>query len=49
MLWLGVASTWYLTPIIQLTGLDVFMVPVSVAEKIGLGAAIGTALLGQAV
>lgn len=45
MLWLGVTSTWYFTPIIQMTGQDVFMVPVSLAGRVGLATSIGVAAL----
>lgn len=45
MLWLGVTSTWYFTPMIQLTGPDVVMVPVSLATRIGLATSVGATLI----
>ncbi|KAJ5922416.1 hypothetical protein N7516_010119 [Penicillium verrucosum] len=36
MLWLGVTSTWYFTPMIQSTSDDLRMVPFSAAKYIGL-------------
>lgn len=36
MTWLGITSTWYITPMIQLTGPDVTMVPFSFTGKLGL-------------
>lgn len=45
MVWLGITSTWYFTPMIQLTSPDVVMVPVSLAARIGLATSVGVALV----
>lgn len=34
--WLAVSSTWYFTPMIQLTTKDIYMVPFSFCQKFGL-------------
>ncbi|KAJ5306463.1 hypothetical protein PENANT_c017G11266 [Penicillium antarcticum] len=49
MLWLGVTSTWYFTPMIQSTTEDVRMVPVSAARYIGLGPLIGIVVTSGAI
>ncbi|KAJ5592818.1 hypothetical protein N7537_009722 [Penicillium hordei] len=41
MLWLGVTSTWYFTPMIQSTNDDLRMIPFSAAKYIGLQPLIG--------
>jgi hypothetical protein len=48
MLWLGVTSTWYFTPMIQSTTEDLRMVPFSVAKHVGLEPLIGV-ILGSGV
>jgi hypothetical protein len=48
MLWLGVTSTWYFTPMIQSTKHDLQMVPFSVAKCVGLDTVIGIVLGGGA-
>ncbi|KAJ5546363.1 hypothetical protein N7494_003948 [Penicillium frequentans] len=44
MTWLAITSTWYFTPMIQLTGPDVTMVPLSLSGELGLPTS-GTILL----
>ncbi|KAJ5656308.1 hypothetical protein N7507_008258 [Penicillium longicatenatum] len=46
--WLAVTSTWYFTPMIQLTGPDVTMVPFSFSAKSGLSTS-GTLLLSAGI
>ncbi|KAJ5816720.1 hypothetical protein N7447_008953 [Penicillium robsamsonii] len=41
MLWLGVTSTWYFTPMIQSTNDDLRVIPFSIAKYIGLEGLIG--------
>ncbi|KAJ5192793.1 hypothetical protein N7449_008935 [Penicillium cf. viridicatum] len=41
MLWLGVTSTWYFTPMIQSTNDDLRVIPFSAAKYIGLQPLIG--------
>lgn len=41
MLWLGVTSTWYFTPMIQSTNDDLRVIPFSVAKYIGFQSLIG--------
>jgi hypothetical protein len=49
MLWLGVTSTWYFTPMIQATTEDMRMVPVSAARYIGLGPLTGIVAISGAI
>jgi hypothetical protein len=49
MLWLGVTSTWYFTPMIQSTTEDMRMVPVSAARYIGLGPLTGIVVISGAI
>ncbi|KAJ5766585.1 uncharacterized protein N7511_004201 [Penicillium nucicola] len=49
MLWLGVTSTWYFTPMIQSTTKDIRMVPASAASYIGLDPLIGIVILSGGV
>lgn len=44
MLWLGITSTWYFTPMIQSTNDDLRVIPFSVARYIGLQPLIGIVL-----
>ncbi|KAJ5653956.1 hypothetical protein N7490_000959 [Penicillium lividum] len=44
MSWLAITSTWYFTPMMQLTGSDVAMVPLSLTRALGLPVS-GTILL----
>lgn len=46
MLWLGVTSTWYFTPMIQSTNDDTRMIPFSVAKYIGFQPLIGIVVSG---
>lgn len=41
MLWLGVTSTWYFTPMIQSTNDDLRVIPFSVAKYIGFQPLVG--------
>lgn len=41
MLWLGVTSTWYFTPMIQSTNDDLGVIPFSIAKYIGFQPLIG--------
>ncbi|KAJ5210464.1 hypothetical protein N7491_010270 [Penicillium cf. griseofulvum] len=41
MLWLGVTSTWYFTPMIRSTNDDIRVIPFSIAKYIGLEMLIG--------
>lgn len=41
MLWLGVTSTWYFTPMIQSTNDDMRVIPFSVVKYIGFQPLIG--------
>ncbi|KAJ6087134.1 hypothetical protein N7467_006048 [Penicillium canescens] len=49
MLWLGVTSTWYFTPMIQATTEDMRMVPVSAARYIGLCPLTGIVAISGAI
>ncbi|KAJ5594080.1 uncharacterized protein N7459_000288 [Penicillium hispanicum] len=49
MTWLAITSTWYFTPVIQLTNPDMFMVPFSLAEITGLPIAVGAAVVSGLV
>ncbi|KAJ5124398.1 uncharacterized protein N7515_008223 [Penicillium bovifimosum] len=49
MLWLGVTSTWYFTPMIQSTQPDMQMVPFSVTKCIGLDTVVKIVVGGGAV
>jgi hypothetical protein len=46
MLWLGVTSTWYFTPMIRSTNDDLRVIPFSVAKYIGLEPLIGIVVGG---
>jgi hypothetical protein len=49
MLWIGVTSTWYFTPMIQSTTEDMRMVPVSAAKYIGLNSMVGIVGISGAI
>lgn len=45
IMWFGVTSTWYFTPMIQSTTEDLRMVPFSVANHLGLELLVGVILM----
>ena len=49
MAWLGVTSTWYFTPFIQMSSPDTYMVPFGFTEIIGLPISVGAAIISGVI